>query len=74
MVSSSAARTAQRWAASKRLSFKTGLVISDAKAAGSECERCDQLAFWITMSSFGASAALAGPTSERAECSEVAGL
>ena len=32
MVSSSAARTAQRWAASRRLSFKTGLVISDAKA------------------------------------------
>ena len=31
MVSSSAARTAQRWAASRRLSFKTGLVISDAK-------------------------------------------
>jgi len=28
MVSSSAARTAQRWAASRRLSFKTGLVIS----------------------------------------------
>ena len=32
MVSSSAARTAQRCAASVRLSFKTGLVISDAKA------------------------------------------
>jgi hypothetical protein len=31
MVSSSA-RAAQRWAASMSLSFKTGLVISDAKA------------------------------------------
>jgi hypothetical protein len=32
MVSSSAARTAQRWAASVRLSFKTGLLVSEAKA------------------------------------------
>jgi hypothetical protein len=33
MVSSSTARTAQRWAASRRLSFKTGLVTSEAKAS-----------------------------------------
>jgi hypothetical protein len=32
MVSRSAARTAQRWAASVRLSFKTGLLVSEAKA------------------------------------------